>query len=72
MGVRLTLDEIVDLQQQSLNISYDAYPLKENLSSLDTALLERFVATTNSRGRINLQDDLLTNLGWRCVTPQTT
>ena len=62
MGVRLTLDEIVDLQQQSLNISYDAYPLKENLSSLDTALLERFVETINSRGRINLQDDLLTNL----------
>jgi len=52
----------VDLQQQSLNISYDAYPLKENLSSLDTALLEKFVKTTNSRGRINLQDDLLTNL----------
>jgi ATP-dependent DNA helicase RecG len=25
----LTLDEIVDLQQQSLNISYDAYPLKQ-------------------------------------------
>jgi len=58
----LTLDEIVDLQQQSLNISYDAYPLDENLSSLDTALLEKFVETTNSRGRINLQDDLLTNL----------
>ena len=58
----LTLDEIVDLQQQSLNISYDAYPLKENLSSLDTALLEKFVETINSRGRINLQDDLLTNL----------
>jgi len=58
----LTLDEIVDLQQQSLNISYDAHPLKENLSSLDTTLLERFVETTNSRGRINLQDDLLTNL----------
>jgi len=58
----LTLDEIVDLQQQNLNISYDAYPLDENLSSLDTALLEKFVETTNSRGRINLQDDLLTNL----------
>ena len=58
----LTLDEIVDLQQQSLNISYDAYPLKENLSSLDTALLEKFVETINSRGRITLQDDLLTNL----------
>ena len=50
------------LKQQSLNISYDAYPLKENLSSLDTALLEKFVETINSRGRITLQDDLLTNL----------
>lgn len=58
----LSLDEIVDLQQQSLSISYDAYPLKENLSSLDNTLLERFIETTNSRGRINLQDDLLTNL----------
>ena len=27
----LSLDEIVDLQQQSLNIAYDAYPLNENL-----------------------------------------
>ncbi|MBA7573875.1 hypothetical protein ES708_15676 [subsurface metagenome] len=58
----LSLDEIVDLQQQSLSISYDACPLKENLSSLDNVLLERFIETTNSRGRINLQDDLLTNL----------
>jgi len=58
----LSLDEIVDLQQQSLNISYDSYPLDENLSSLDTALLGKFIETTNSRGRINLQDDLLTNL----------
>ena len=58
----LSLDEIVDLQQQGLSISYDACPLKENLSSLDIVLLERFIETTNSRGRINLQDDLLTNL----------
>ena len=58
----LSLDEIVDLQQQGLSISYDAYPLKESLSSLDNVLMERFIETTNSRGRINLQDDLLTNL----------
>jgi len=45
----LSLDEIVDLQQQGLSISYDAYPWKENLSSLDNALLERFIETTNSR-----------------------
>jgi ATP-dependent DNA helicase RecG len=58
----LTLDEIVDLQQQSLNISYDAYPLKENLKSLDRALMEKFIEKANSTGRVHLQDDLLTNL----------
>ena len=58
----LTLDEIVDLQQQGLNISYDAYPLNERLSSLDIKLIERFVNNVNSRGRINLKDDLVTNV----------
>ena len=58
----LSLDEIVDLQQQSLNISFDSYPLNENLSSLNQAQMERFVDKANSKGRINLQDDLLTNL----------
>jgi len=58
----LSLDEIVDLQQQSLNISFDAYPLKDNLSSLDESLMNRFIDRVNSRGRINLLDDLLMNL----------
>ncbi|MCK4816645.1 putative DNA binding domain-containing protein, partial [bacterium] len=58
----LTLDEIVDLQQQGLNISYDAYPLNERLSSLDIKLIERFVNNVNSRGRINLKDDLMANV----------
>jgi len=58
----LSLDEIVDLQQQSLNISYDAYPLKEPLESLDRSLMERFIETANTTGRVNLGDDLLTNL----------
>ena len=58
----LSLDEIVDLQQQSLNISFDAYPLKDNLSSLDESLMRRFIDRVNSRGRINLLDDLLMNL----------
>jgi ATP-dependent DNA helicase RecG len=38
----LSLDEIVDLQQQSLNISYDAYPLKESLQSFDRTLMQKF------------------------------
>ncbi len=58
----LSLDEIVDLQQQSLNISYDAYPLEQSLKSLDTGLMEKFLEKARSTGRINLQDDLFTNL----------
>ncbi len=58
----LTLDEIVDLQQQSLDISFDSYPLKENLSSLDTMLMEKFVEKVNSKGRISLLDDIFTNM----------
>jgi ATP-dependent DNA helicase RecG len=58
----LSLDEIVDLKQQSLNISYDAYRLKEPLESLDRLLMEQFIEKANSTGRVNLGDDLLTNL----------
>lgn len=58
----LGLDEIVDLQQQSLNISYDAYPLQEALESLDQSLMTRFIERANATGRVNLGDDLLTNL----------
>ena len=58
----LSLDEIVDMQQQSLNISYDAYPLKENLKSLEHSLMVKFIEKANSAGRVHLRDDLLTNL----------
>ncbi|MFH1953081.1 MAG: RNA-binding domain-containing protein [Pseudomonadota bacterium] len=58
----LSLDEIVDMQQQSLNISYDAYPLNENLKSLEEALMVKFIENATSAGRVHLQDDLLTNL----------
>jgi len=58
----LSLDEIVDMQQQSLNISYDAYPLQENLKSLEETLMVKFIENAVSAGRVHLQDDLLTNL----------
>lgn len=58
----LTLDEIVNLQQQSLNISYDSYPVNKPLSSLNIGLVEEFLEKTNSKGRINLGDDIVTNL----------
>ncbi|MCP4681601.1 MAG: hypothetical protein GY864_04645 [Desulfobacterales bacterium] len=58
----LNLDEIVDLQNQSLDVSYDAYPLDEKLSSLSNDLIENFTEKVNSRGRINLRDDIFTNL----------
>ncbi len=59
---RMTLDEIVDARQQSLNISFDSYPLEENMSSMNAALLDKYLDKINSTGRVNLQDDLLTNL----------
>jgi ATP-dependent DNA helicase RecG len=58
----LSLDEIVNLQLQSLNISYDAYPLHYDFQSLNMNLLEKFIDQVNSMGRIKLNDDLLTNL----------
>lgn len=58
----LSLDEIVDLQQQSLNLSFDANPLKEDLSSLDPEAMNRFFAKVNTTGRATLQDDPLANL----------
>jgi ATP-dependent DNA helicase RecG len=50
----LSLDEIVDLQQQSLNISFDAHPLDENLSSLDREMMDRFLTKVNDTGRTHL------------------
>ena len=58
----LTLDEIVDLQQQSLSASFDAYPSNANLSDLDVVLIEQFFSRVNHRGRVTLHDDLITNL----------
>ena len=58
----LTLDEIVDLQQQSLSITFDAYPGSAQLTDLDIDLVERFISRVNKRGRVALFDDLWTNL----------
>ena len=58
----MTLEEIVDLQQQSLSVSYDTYPSREPLSSLDSKLIEQFLKRIQLRARVTLQDDLLTNL----------
>ena len=58
----LTLEEIVDLQQQSLSISYDAYPSPVSLDDLDKELIQKFFDQVNNRGRVNLQNDLITNL----------
>jgi ATP-dependent DNA helicase RecG len=58
----LSLEEIVDLQQQSLNISFDAYPLQESLDSLDWPLMETFMEQVGASGRVHFGDDLLTNL----------
>ncbi len=58
----LTLDEIVDLQQQSLSLSFDAYPSRATMADLDAKLIEQFFGRVNRRGRVALRDDLLTNL----------
>ncbi len=58
----LTLEEIVDLQQQSLSVSYDACLSPVTLDALDQNLIEDFFDRVNSRGRVVLRDDLLTNL----------
>ncbi|MFH1617411.1 MAG: RNA-binding domain-containing protein [Candidatus Margulisiibacteriota bacterium] len=58
----LSLDEIVNLQQQSLNLSFDAHPLKADLSSLDQEGMDRFFEKVNATGRSNLRDDPLSNL----------
>ena len=58
----LSLDEIVNLQQESLNLSFDAYPLKADLSSLDQEGMDRFFEKVNATGRSNLRDDPLSNL----------
>jgi len=58
----LTLEEIVDLQQQSLSVSYDAYLTPVPLKALDQRLIEQFFARVNNLGRVSLRDDLFANL----------
>ncbi len=58
----LSLDEIVELQQQSLNLSFDAYPTKADLSSLDQGEMNRFFEKVNATGRAHFRDDPLSNL----------
>jgi len=58
----LSLEEIVDLRQQSLDISFDAHIVDESLFDLDTSLMEKFIKKVNSKGRIALLDDLVTNM----------
>lgn len=58
----LSLEEIVDLRQQSLDISFDAHAVEEGLSTLDTKLMEKFIDQVNSKGRVTLLDDMLTNM----------
>ncbi|WP_299976278.1 RNA-binding domain-containing protein [Desulfobacula sp.] len=58
----LSLEEIVDLRQQSLDISFDAHIVDESLPDLDTTLMEKFIEKVNSKGRISLLDDMATNM----------
>lgn len=58
----LTLDEIVALKQQSLLFSFDACFSQVAVDDLDIKLVEQFFARVNSRGRVTLRDDMLTNL----------
>ncbi|OQY05657.1 MAG: hypothetical protein B6I25_05375 [Planctomycetales bacterium 4572_13] len=62
----LSVEEIVDLQQQSLSVSFDAYPAKISLKELDKELIERFFLRVNEGGRMFLTGDIavsLTKLG---------
>ncbi len=58
----LSLEEIVDLRQQSLDVSFDAHIVDEDLSCLDISVMEKFIEQVNSKGRITLLDDLVTNM----------
>ncbi|MCG8633464.1 MAG: putative DNA binding domain-containing protein [Desulfobacterales bacterium] len=58
----LSLEEIVDLQQQSLQISYDAYPADVDVTDLDKNLIDRFCQKINDIGRVSILDDPLSNL----------
>jgi ATP-dependent DNA helicase RecG len=58
----LSLDEIVDLQRQSLNISFDAYPAGDNLDDLAEEQIDQFLDRAGTTGRVPLADDRFTNL----------
>lgn len=58
----LSLEEIVDLRQQSLDISFDSHEVKESLADLDISLMEKFIEKVNSKGRVSLLDDMVTNM----------
>jgi ATP-dependent DNA helicase RecG len=58
----LSLDEIVDLQRQSLNISFDAYPAGDHLDDLSETHIDAFFHQASKTGRIHLADDRFTNL----------
>lgn len=58
----MSLEEFVDLQQQSLSLSYDSYPSRDSISTLDEQLIKRFFQRVQKQGRITLQDDIATNL----------
>ena len=58
----MTLEKIIDLQQQSLTVPYDSYASRQPLSSLDENLVKQFLQQIQVRSRITLHDNLLTNL----------
>ena len=58
----LSVEEIVDLQQQSLSVSFDAYPAKISLKELDKELIERFFLRVNGGGRMSLAGSVAVNL----------
>ena len=58
----LTLEEITELQEQSLNRSFDAQPIELDVAALDPKLVEQFLALIRSKGRYNLQGDWLGDL----------
>jgi ATP-dependent DNA helicase RecG len=59
---QLSLDEIVSMRDNSLNISFDSQPQDYPLSSLDMNCIEQFLDKIKKRGRVSLGDDLATNL----------
>lgn len=58
----LNLEEIVDLQQQSLSVSFDSYPSPVPFAALDRSIITTFIERINERGRIHLGDDMMTSL----------